>query len=115
MIPMAENIPIDEFKKLDLRVGTIVEVNDHPNADKLYTLIVDVGEDEDRVIVAGLKAYYKKEELEGKKAVFIINLEPSKIRGVQSEGMLLAASDPDKKTVSILQPEKDLENGAKVS
>lgn len=112
---MTDKIPIADFKKLDIRVGTIVKAEDHPNADKLYALIVDVGEDEDKVIVAGLREHYKKEELEGKKAVFIVNLETSKIRGVESEGMLLAASDSGKETISILQPEKDLEDGAKIS
>ena len=108
-------IQFSDFEKLELKVGLIQEVKDHPNADKLYVLIVDFNEDEDRLVVAGIKEYYKKEELEGKKAIFITNLETAKIRGVESEAMILAASDKDKKTVSILEPEKDLPEGSKIS
>ncbi|NCO11216.1 methionine--tRNA ligase subunit beta [Candidatus Pacearchaeota archaeon CG_4_9_14_0_2_um_filter_39_13] len=108
-------IPIEDFRKLDIRVGTIVKVEDHPDADKLYVLIVDIGEDEDKLIVAGLKEHYKKEELEGKKAIFIVNLKGTKIRGVESEGMLLAAVSNDKKSVSILQPEKEMDEGTRIS
>jgi len=106
-------ISIEEFKKIDIQVGKIIKVEDHPNAEKLYVLIVDLGEEEDRLIVAGLKDHYKKEELEGKKAIFATNLETAKIRGVESQGMLLAAVDKEK--VSILTPEKDLNEGTKIS
>jgi len=109
-----EKIPYDDFTKLDLRVGQIAKVEDHPNADKLYVLIVDLGEDKDRLIVAGLKPHYKPEELEGKKAIFITNLEPAKIRGIESQGMILAAASPNDETVCILQPEKDVEIGSKI-
>ncbi len=110
---MTDKIPYTDFSKLDLRVGRIVKVKDHPNADKLYVMIVDLNEDEDRIIVAGLKGHYKKEDLEGKKAVFVANLEPAKIRGVESNGMILAATDSDG-NVLIISPEKDMEEGSKI-
>ena len=80
----------DPFSKLDLRVAKIIKVEDHPNADKLYILELDVGELGKRRIVAGIKPWYKKDELIGKKIVLLANLKPAKIRGVKSEGMLLA-------------------------
>ncbi len=102
-----------DFEKLELKVGKIMKVQNHPNADKLYVLIVDLGEEEDRIIVAGLRKNYEKEELEGKKAIFVANLEPSKIRGIESNGMILAASD-EEGNVLILCPEKDIDVGSKV-
>lgn len=107
-----EKIPIQDFAKLDLRVGKILEVDDHPNADKLYVLKVDLGEEYPRTIVAGLKPYYKKSDLINKKAIFIANLQPSKIRGIESNGMILAASSNDK--AIFLTPESDAEVGSKI-
>jgi len=86
---------------LDLKVGKVLEVEDHPNADKLYVLKVDIGT-EQRTLVAGLKEYYSKEELLGKPIVVVCNLKPAKLRGIKSEGMLLAADDGS--TVSLLVP-----------
>ncbi|MFP4001384.1 MAG: class I tRNA ligase family protein, partial [Thermoplasmata archaeon] len=91
----------ESLKKLDLRVGKITKVKEHPNADKLYINRVDIG-DEERTLVAGLKPYYDKEEMEGKKIVVVANLEPAKLRGIESEGMMLAAQEGE--TVSLLQP-----------
>ncbi len=108
-----EKIPLGDFKKLDLKVGKILEVNDHPNANKLYILKVDLAEQKPRQIIAGLKPYYKKEELLNKKAIFIANLEPATIRGQKSNGMILAA-DNEKGKVIFLMPEKDIEAGAKI-
>jgi len=87
---------------LDIRVGLVTDVKDHPNADKLYMLRVDLG-DEERTLVAGLRPYYSKEELKDKKIAVLANLKPAKLRGIKSEGMLLAADDG--KTVSVLIPE----------
>jgi len=103
-------IPFDEFQKLDIRTGKIVSVDDHPKADKLYVMKIDVGEE--RTIVAGIKSYYKKEELIGKKIVAICNLEPATIRGVKSEAMLLAADDG--KLVSLLEADKEMKTGSKI-
>ena len=108
-----EKIQIDEFKKLDLRVGKILQVEDHPNANKLYILTVDLAEDKPRTIVAGLKPYYPKEHLVNKKAVFVANLEPATIRSIQSNGMILAAGNEEGK-VLFITPEKDIEVGSKI-
>ena len=102
----------DEFSKLDLRVGKIVDVKDHPNADKLYMLQVELGELGKRVLVAGMKPYYKTDEIKNKKIVVITNLKPAKIRGVKSNGMLLAAED-NNGTVSLLDP-GEAEPGAEI-
>ncbi|RLF65953.1 MAG: methionine--tRNA ligase, partial [Thermoplasmata archaeon] len=85
-----------------IRVGLVTDVKDHPNADKLYVLRVDLG-DEERTLVAGLRPYYSKEELKDKKIAVLANLKPAKLRGIKSEGMLLAADDG--KIVSVLIPE----------
>jgi methionyl-tRNA synthetase len=102
----------DPFSKLDLRVAKILEVSDHPQADKLYIMQVDLGPLGKRSIVAGMKPYYQKQEITGKSIVMVINLKPAVIRGVESKGMLLAATDTDK-IVSLLNP-KDSTPGAEV-
>jgi methionyl-tRNA synthetase len=86
-------VTYEDFSKLDLRVGKILEVENHPNADKLYLLKVDIGE---KVInlVAGIRLSYTPESLKDKLVAVITNLEPRQIRGIISEGMLLAAEDP---------------------
>jgi methionyl-tRNA synthetase len=104
-------IAFDEFVKLDLRVGTVTEVADHPNADKLLVLDVNLG-DERRRLVAGLKGHYTPEELTGKRVVVVTNLEPATLRGVESRGMLLACQDGDR--VVILTPERDAAPGSPV-
>jgi methionine--tRNA ligase beta chain len=108
-----ENISFDYFKKMDLRIAEIKACEDVEGADRLYKLMVDCGEE--RQIVAGIKAYYSKEELVGKKIVIVANLEPRTLRGITSHGMLLAASSEDKSAVVLLSPGKDIPNGASVS
>src|SRR3989338_2153401 len=110
---MTTKIPYSDFEKLDLKVGKILEVKDHPNADKLYILTVDLAEEKPRQILAGLKPYYKKEELLNKKAIFITNLEPRNIRGLESDGMILAADD-SQGNVIFLTPEKNIKEGSKI-
>ena len=83
----------NDFSKVDLRVAQVKEVSNHPDADKLYVLKIDVGSLGERQLVAGLKAYYKPEELQDKKIVIVSNLKPAKLRGVESQGMLLAGED----------------------
>ncbi len=108
-----EKVKFNEFKKVDLRVGQIKSVKVHPNADKLYILIVGLGEGEhDIQLVAGLKGHYEEDELISKKIIVVRNLEPSIIRGVESQGMLLAAIF--KGNVALIVPEKDIEVGSKV-
>jgi methionyl-tRNA synthetase len=102
-----------EWQKLDLRVGKILSVENHPNADKLYILEVDLGK-EKRKLVAGLKLYYKPKELIGKLCIIFCNLEPAVLRGVKSEGMILAAVSEDKKDVKIIQPAKEIGLGSRI-
>ena len=105
-------ISIDDFRKIELRVATIKSAEPHPNADKLLVLQIDLG-GETRQICAGIRNHYSAEELVGKQIVVVANLETAKLRGLDSEGMLLAASDEGR--VIILTPEKSVQNGAKVS
>ena len=103
-------ITIEEFRKLDLRIGKIKHVEDIPESDKLYRLEVDFG-NEKRQLVAGIRGSYSKEQLIGKEIVVVANLQPAKIRGVESQGMLLAAED--EKPI-ILIPEREVKLGSKV-
>ena len=105
-------ITIDEFRKLELKIATIIKAEPHPNADRLLVLQVDLGSEE-RQIVAGIKAHYAPEELVGRQVVVVANLETAKLRGVESQGMMLAASDGDR--IVILIPEKKVSPGVKVS
>ena len=102
---------IDDFTKLDLRIADVIGVRDHPDADKLIILDIDLG-GERRQIVAGLKRHYGSDELVGKKVVVVANLDPVSLRGEESQGMLLAAQDGD--VVVILSPERDVSAGSRV-
>ena len=110
-------IHFEDWKKLDIRVGKITKIKDHPNADKLYVLTIDFGPElGERTIVAGLKEYCTSERLEGKSAIFIINLEPKKIRGVESNSMILAAISSNELKGCVLVPDSsDIEPGSKIS
>ena len=105
-------ISIDEFRNVELRVATVKSAEPHPNADKLMVLQIDLGA-EQRQICAGIRNQYTPEELIGKQIVVVANLEPAQIRGVTSEGMLLAASNDQ--VLTLLVPEKPIPNGARVS
>jgi len=109
-----EQISFNEFAKLDLRAGEILEIEDIENADKLYKLKVDLGT-ETRNLVAGLKNYYAKEELEGKRCVVLCNLEPKTMKGITSNGMILAAVNDDHSEVKLIQPDGMIELGSKIS
>jgi methionyl-tRNA synthetase len=100
---------IEDFKKLELKVGEIKEVNDHPHADKLYVLKVDLG-DKTKQLVAGIRGSYLKDELLGRQVVVVDNLDPAVLRGVESQGMLLAASDET--GIVIVGPEKKVRLGS---
>jgi len=106
-----EIISYDEFKKLDIRVALVEKVEKVPKADKLYKLSIDLGT-EKRTLVAGLAEHYKIEDLQGKKIVVLTNLEPRKLKGILSKGMLLAAVEND--NVSILILDRDLPPGARI-
>jgi methionine--tRNA ligase beta chain len=109
-------IEFNEWQKIDLRVAEIKKVEDIPGADKLYKLTVDVGEElGERVICAGIKQYYSKEELKGKKILVFVNLKPRLMKGIESRGMLLAGVSDDHSQVVLVCPEKDIENGVRIS
>ena len=108
-----ETIKYDDFAKMDIKVGTIKEAAEHPNADKLLVLKIDEGKEELRQLVAGIKKHYTAEELVGKQIVFLANLEPKELRGEMSQGMILAASDDEK--VVVLTVDKEISNGGKIS
>ncbi|MCJ7816691.1 MAG: methionine--tRNA ligase subunit beta [Candidatus Aenigmarchaeota archaeon] len=105
-------VSFKEFQSLDLRVGRILSVDSVPNADKLYKLSVDMG-DKKITLVAGLRPYYKPEEMKGKKIIVVANLDPVILKGVKSEGMLLAAQEGN--VVSLVTIDKDVKPGSKVS
>ncbi len=116
-------IAFADFKKSDLRIAKILEVQEIPGADRIWKLLVDTG-DEKKEIVAGIKAFYTREQLLGKSIVVLNNLEPAMIRGVESRGMLLAASvtkkaDPatggkDEKRLVLLTIDQDLPPGSPI-
>lgn len=106
-------ISFQDFQDVDMKVGKVLSVDDHPNADKLMIIRVDVGEENPRTLVAGLKGHYTPEELEGKLIVVVTNLEPARLRGVESKGMLLAAQESDDKVV-VLTLDEPIEPGSPV-
>jgi len=106
-------IPIEEFKKIDLRVAKVLSARKVENSDKLLLLEIDLG-DEKRQIVAGIAEHYKPEDMVGREIIVVYNLQPAKIRGYESQGMLLAAKD-SKGRLAILTPEKEVDPGSKVS
>ena len=103
-------IKFEDFQKLEIKVGTIVEAEKVANADKLLKLIVDLG-DEKRQVVAGIALQYEPKQIIGKQVPVLCNLEPAKIRGVESNGMVLCATTPDP---VLLSPVKEVPNGSKV-
>lgn len=107
-----ETVSIQDFARIDLRVAKILEVEPHPNADRLYVLKIDGGE-EQRQLVAGVRQFFEPEDLIGRSIVVVWNLEPATIRGVESQGMLLAGRSEDQ--VGLLAPTPELAPGAKVS
>lgn len=106
-------ITIDEFRKLELRVGTVRSAEPHPNADRLLVLRVDVG-GEERQLVAGIRAHYDPAALVGRQVIVVANLEPAKLRGVESQGMVLAAADEAANRVVLLRPDDPVVPGAVV-
>ena len=99
----------EDFRKIELKIAKIKEVNDHPNADRLYVIIVEVGE-KTKQIVAGIRNFYKKEDLVGREVILVDNLDPAVLRGVESQGMLLAASDD--KGIAIVTPDREVTPGS---
>src|SRR5213080_5598976 len=110
----SSTIQYDDFAKLDLRIATVLECKPHPNADKLLVLQIDLGT-EKRQICAGLRLHYPPEQLVGKQIVVVANLAPRTMRGEISQGMLLAATDPDTSKVIFVTPSEAAAAGSKVS
>ena len=104
-------ISIEEFMKLELVIAQVKEVREHPNADRLYVMKVDTGKEE-RQVVAGIRKSYVPEDLIGRRVVIVANLEPAVIRGEESQGMILAASDES--GISVLSPDKEVALGSRV-
>lgn len=103
-------ITYDDFSKLDIRVGTVVSAEKIPDADRLLKLRVDIGEGEPRTLVAGIASFITPEEIVGKQIPILANLEHRTIRGIISEGMILAASAGE--SFSLLETGKNLPNGS---
>ncbi len=101
----------DDWQKINLVVGQVANVEEIEGADKLWKLTVDIGT-ETRTICAGIKKFYSKEELQDKKIIVIKNLAARVMRGIESQGMLLAAINSDESKVILLSPEKDIEVGS---
>ena len=106
-------LDFDTFMSVELRTGTITAVDDHPNADKLYVVNIDDGTENGRTVCAGLKPYYSADEMLGKRVVFVANLEPRKLRGIVSEGMICAADD-ENGVVKLVTLDGEIENGSRV-
>ena len=104
-------ITIDQFRAIELKVGTVRAAEPHPNADRLLLLRVDVG-GEERQLVAGIRAHYDPATLVGRQVIVVANLEPAKLRGVESQGMVLAAADGDR--VVLLRPDDAVTPGSPV-
>ncbi len=113
MADPGKEVSIDEFKKLEVRIGTVVEVSRVPRTEKLYKVVVDLGEHGRKQTITSLVGYYSEGELLHKRIVFLCNLKEAKFAGHVSQGMLLAASAGEK--LSLLAIDRDIENGARIS
>jgi len=110
-----DEINFDDWEKIEARVAEIVKVEDVENADKLYKLEVNLGKElGKRTLLAGIKQHYDREDLEGRKIIVLVNLKPKKLKGVESQGMLLAAVNEDESKIKLLQPDDDIEVGSRV-
>ena len=106
-------VEFEDFARLDLRVGRVVSAEPHPDADRLLVVKLDIAEDEPRQVVAGIAEFFKPEELIGKQVTMVANLKPRKLRGLMSQGMILAVKQDD--GMGLLTPTRDVNNGSKVS
>jgi methionine--tRNA ligase beta chain len=105
-------ISIEDFRNIELRVATVTAAVPHPNADRLLVLTIALGS-EQRQLVAGIRTHYDPQDLVGKQIVVVANLQPATLRGVESQGMLLAASD-DQGRLALVTPERPVASGALV-
>jgi len=112
MDELKPEIQYDDFAKLDIRIGTIVAAELVPDTDKLIKCTIDFGEAGTRTIVSGIAEWKKPEDLIGKQCPYIVNLAPRMLRGVESQGMLLALSDDD--GLALIHPERLVQRGARI-
>ena len=112
MSEAVDEIAIDEFSRVQLRVAEILEAEAVPKTDRLLKLRVCLG-DEERTVVAGIAAWYDPADLKGRKVVLVANLKPAKLRGIESQGMILAADD-GKGNLALVVPDRDLAPGSEV-
>lgn len=105
---MKDPITYDEFAKLDLRIAKVIKAEPIEGADKLLKLTLDVGELGERTVASGIKEWYQPEDLEGKTVVYLANLLPKTLRGIESQGMIIAAGGSE---AVLLHPEKDVQPG----
>jgi methionyl-tRNA synthetase len=107
-------IEIDDFAKVDLRVGQVLSAERVPKADKLLLMKIDIGEEQPRQVLAGIAQYYEPEKLVGRKVVVVANLKPRKLRGLESQGMVVAASYGEEGRPVIATFTEDVPNGARL-
>jgi methionyl-tRNA synthetase len=112
VVPEKVYATIDDFMKIEIKVGTVMSVAVVEGADKLYILQVDLGEEKPRQVLSGIREYVQQEDLLGKQFPFVTNLAPRMLRGHESQGMILAGSDDS--GLSLLQPSKTLVNGTRL-
>ena len=113
VMPQKNTIDFEDFTKIDIRVGTIIEAENVPKSDKLLKLKVDTGLDQ-RTILSGISKYYSPDDILNKKVMVLINLKPRKMMGFESQGMLLLADDSDG-NLSLMQPDSDISDGSIVA
>jgi methionyl-tRNA synthetase len=111
--PTIEPVDFPDFQKLDLRIGTVIMAEKHPDADKLLRLLIDTGEEKPRQIIAGLAEHYSPETITGRQVTVLVNLRPKKLRGLESQGMVLAVRSGG--GLALLAPGEKVDNGSKVS
>jgi len=112
VVPEKVFATIDDFQKIEIRMGTVLSVAVVEGADKLYILSVDLGEEKPRQILSGIREYVQAEDLLGKQFPFVTNLAPRMLRGYESQGMILAGSEGE--TLALLNPTKILPNGTRL-
>jgi methionyl-tRNA synthetase len=113
VLPVKPEIQYDDFAKMDIRIATILEAENVPKSKKLLKLLIDVGS-EKRTVLSGISEHFKPEEVIGKKVLYLANLSPRKMMGMESHGMILMAEDRDG-SLAFVQPGKDVWNGGTVN
>lgn len=108
-----ETIDYDYFSKLKIRVGTVIEAEQVEGSEKLIKMLIDFG-DEKRTIVSGIAKWYKSEDLVGKQMPVLVNLEPRKMMGIESQGMIIAADDSSDDSAVLLSPIREIPAGSQV-